>query len=142
MESCHTRVPWLDLRMRRWSRGHGWLSYCKGCMRHCEGGLVALYLWGGGIVPPLHPRACVVPNLRIPEEPEGPVGHRGALAGLAVRDNLFVLGDALALIHGLQSNRILQQGGIGEVLAPVDVHRARDVAAVLSTHLLTPKFFR
>src|SRR5262245_12600021 len=105
--------------MRCWSRGHGWLS---------EGRLVALCLWSGGIVAPLHPRAGVVPNLRIPEEPEGPVGHRGALTGLAVRDNLFVLGDALALIHSLQSNRVLQQGGVGEVLAPIDVHRARDVA--------------
>src|SRR5437879_7813457 len=96
-------------------------------------GLAALCLWGGGIVPPFHPRAGVVPDLRIPEEPEDPVGHRGTLTGLAVRDDFFVRGDALALIQGLQGNRILQYGG-GEVLTPVNVTRAWRVAAVRGTH--------
>src|SRR5215475_10832020 len=70
-------------------------------------GLAALDLGGGGIVPPFDPRAGVVPDLRIPEKPEHPVGHRGALARLAVRNDLFVRGDALARIQGLQGARIL-----------------------------------
>jgi hypothetical protein len=56
-------------------RRHRWVPAPKDTRATARAGLVALYLRGGRIVPPLYPRAGVVPNLRIPEEPEGPVGH-------------------------------------------------------------------
>src|SRR5512132_1546520 len=99
----------------------------------------------------LGPRAVVVLDARVAEQLlQGEPRVARALADPAVRDDLAVAGDALALVQGPQLVRALERSVLVRRLGPRDVGRAGDVPRhlglflrkVVGSQLLAPELFR
>src|SRR5207245_11618785 len=72
-------------------------------------------------VPPLVPRADVVPHARVAGEREGDVALRGAIAALAVGDDLALGRDARLRVHRAQLADGTVAAVAGEIARPLDV---------------------